>query len=45
MTEQEFRDAYRLIAGWIQNTLVQHATAAKPVASLGFKRLPQVLRR
>ena len=41
MTEQEFRAAYPLIAGWIQNTLAQHATAAKPVASLGFRHLPQ----
>ena len=40
MTEQEFRAAYPLIAGWIQNTLAQHATTAKPVASLGFSRLP-----
>jgi hypothetical protein len=40
MTEQEFRAAYPLIAGWIHNTLAQHATAAKPVASLGFSRLP-----
>jgi len=41
MTEQEFRAAHPVIAGWIQNTLAQHAAAAKPVASLGFKRLPQ----
>ena len=40
MTEQEFRAAYPLIAGWIQNILAQHATAAKPVAWLGFSRLP-----
>ena len=41
VTEKEFRAAYPLIAGWIQNTLAQHATAAKPVASLGFSRLSQ----
>jgi hypothetical protein len=40
MTEQEFQTVYPLIARWIQNTLAQHATAARPVASLGFKRLP-----
>jgi len=41
VTEQEFRAAYPLITGWIQNILAQHATAAKPVTSLGFTRLPQ----
>ncbi len=40
MTEQEFRTVYPLIAGWIQKTLADHATAAQPVASLGFSRLP-----
>ena len=40
MTEQQFRAAYPLIAGWIQKTLAEHATAAKPVASFGFSRLP-----
>src|SRR5688572_33497497 len=40
MTEQEFRTVYPLIADWIQKTLVEHATAAQPVASLGFSRLP-----
>ena len=41
MTEQEFRTAYPLIAGWIEKTLAEHATAAQPVASLGFSRLPE----
>jgi hypothetical protein len=41
MTEQEFRAAYPLIAGWIQQTLAGHAAAAKPVASFAFSRLPQ----
>ena len=41
MTEQEFRAVYPLIAGWIQKTLAEHATAAKPVASFGFSRLPR----
>jgi hypothetical protein len=40
MTEQEFRVVYPLIAGWIQKTLAEHASAARPVASLGFSRLP-----
>ena len=40
MTEQEFRAAYPLIAGWIKKTLAEHATAARPVASFGFSRLP-----
>jgi hypothetical protein len=40
MTEQEFRAAYPLIAGWIQKTLAEHSIAAKPVATFGFSRLP-----
>jgi hypothetical protein len=39
MTEQEFRTVYPLIAGWIRKTLAEHASAARPVASLGFSRL------
>jgi hypothetical protein len=40
MTEQEFRKVYPLIAGWIKKTLAQQASAARPVASFGFSRLP-----
>ena len=40
MTEQEFRAAYPLIAVWIKKTLAEHATAARPVASFSFSRLP-----
>ncbi len=40
MTEQEFRVAYPVIFGWIQNTLAQHGSVTRPVASLGFQRLP-----
>lgn len=40
MTQQEFDEKYPLILGWIQNTLAEHATSARPIASLGFKRLP-----
>jgi len=40
MTVEEFRRVYPLIAGWIKKTLAEHASAARPVASLGFSRLP-----
>jgi hypothetical protein len=40
MTEQQFQDVYPLIAGWIKQTLAEHASAARPVASFGFSRLP-----
>ena len=40
MTEQQFRAVYPLISGWIRQTLAEHASAARPVTSLGFKRLP-----
>ena len=40
MTGQEFRKVYPLIAGWIKQTLAEHASAARPVASFGFSRLP-----
>lgn len=40
MTEQQYRVVYPLIAGWMEKTLAEHAGAARPVASLGFGRLP-----
>jgi hypothetical protein len=40
MTEQEFRAIYPLIFDWIQRTLAHYASAARPVASFGFSRLP-----
>ncbi len=40
MTKQGSRKAYPLIAGWIKQTLAEHASAARPVASFGFSRLP-----
>ena len=40
MTEQKFQSVYPVIADWIRNTLAQHASAARPVASFGFSRLP-----
>lgn len=39
MTEQEFRAVYPLIESWIKQTLADHASAARPVPSLGFRRL------
>ena len=40
VTEQEFRVVYLQLVGWIRQTLAQHAPAAQPVVSLGFRRLP-----
>jgi len=40
MTEQEFPKAFPFIIEWIRNTLAQHASAARSVASLDFSRLP-----
>jgi hypothetical protein len=40
MTEQEFRAVYPLITDWIRKILAEHASVSRPVASLGFRRLP-----
>jgi hypothetical protein len=40
VTEQEFRVVYPQLLGRIRQTLFQHASEARPVASLGFIRLP-----
>lgn len=40
LTDHEFHAVYPLVEDWIQNTLAEHATNAKPVASFGFNRLP-----
>ena len=40
MTRKEFDEKYPLIFDWIKGTLSVHASKAKSVASLGFKRLP-----
>jgi hypothetical protein len=40
VTQNEFDEKYPLILGWIQNTLAEYSDQARPVASLGFKRLP-----
>jgi hypothetical protein len=44
MTQEEFDAKFPLILGWIQNTLAEHGAAARPIASLGFKRLPHYFR-
>jgi hypothetical protein len=41
MTNEEIEAKYPLIMGWIQQTLAAHVAQARPIASLGFKRLPQ----
>lgn len=41
MTQQEFETKYPMILGWIEQTLAGHASQARTIASLGFKRLPQ----
>ena len=41
MTPEEFRSFYPHLIAWITQMLRAHAAAAKPVASLGFMRLPR----
>jgi hypothetical protein len=41
MTPAEFETNYPLILSWIQGTLTRHTPQARPVSSLGFKRLAQ----
>jgi hypothetical protein len=41
MTDQEFQAIYPAPFHWLQQTLHQQASAARPVSSLGFKRLPE----
>ena len=41
MTPEEFRSFYPHLFAWITQMLRAHAAAAKPVASLGFMRLPR----
>jgi len=40
MTPEEFNAKYPLIEAWIRNLLESQSANARPVASLGFKRLP-----
>ncbi len=40
MNPEEFRAKYPLILNWIRQTLAAHVPTARPVASLGFTRLP-----
>jgi hypothetical protein len=39
MTQQEFDAIYPTIIAWIHGTLAQHEASARPVDTLGFKRL------
>jgi hypothetical protein len=41
MTPEEFRSFYPHLFAWITQMLRAHEAAAKPVASLGFMRLPR----
>jgi hypothetical protein len=41
MTQKEFDEKFPLILSWIKSLVEEHAANAQPVASLGFKRLPQ----
>jgi hypothetical protein len=40
LTPQEFRAKFPILIGWIRQTVAAHAAKAKPVDSLGFRRLP-----
>src|SRR5665213_38296 len=44
MKPEEFEAKYPLILSWIQGTLTTYMVQARPVSSLGFKRLPQYFR-
>jgi hypothetical protein len=41
LSPEQFRLLSPLLIGWIQRTLAEHACGARPVATLGFRRLPQ----
>jgi hypothetical protein len=41
MTPEEFQRSYPLLMAWIEQTLRSYANEARPVASLGFVRLPR----
>src|SRR5262245_17928135 len=41
MTPVEFAAAYPVVLAWLRQTIADHEKSAKPVASRGFKRLPQ----
>jgi hypothetical protein len=40
MTDQEFQAIYPVVFGWVQQTLRQYASAARPINSFDFRRLP-----
>ncbi len=40
LTPEEFRAKYPILIGWINKTVADHSSLAKPVSGLGFRRLP-----
>ncbi len=40
MTEKEFTEKLPFVLGWIEQTLAKYRGRARPVATLGFERLP-----
>ena len=40
LSPEEFRAKYPVLIGWILQTIAAHAGRARPVAGLGFPRLP-----
>ena len=40
MTDQEFQVIYPVVFGWVQQTLRQYTSAARPINSFDFRRLP-----
>jgi len=44
LSSEQFHALYPPLIGWIRQTLADHADDARPVASLGFRRLPQYYR-
>jgi len=45
MISEDLQAAFPLIIGWIRRTLVAHDSYARPVAELGFRRLPRYFSR
>ena len=41
MKPEEFKAKYPFILNWIRQTIAQHTTKARPVASINFPRLPR----
>jgi len=45
MAPEDLQAAFPLIIGWIHRTLVAYDSQARPVAAMGFPRLPQYFSR